>query len=86
MAANKILSDMVPFAPEGIRGEEVTVIIRLPDGMELETTGTFESAEWTHDWTQLPPAVGDTNYHYESGEKHFTLRLKQLKDEVKRIK
>jgi len=75
---------MVPFVPPDAKGKEVTVTISLPDGSEIVTTGTFESAEWDTNVEDIT-VMGNAKREFYVSDRRFTLRLRRLVKMLKRI-
>jgi hypothetical protein len=54
-------------------GRQVEVIIRMPDGTEYVTVGTFREASMDTDVTEVPMEDGTT--HFVLSDQHFHLHL-----------
>lgn len=71
----------VPAKQVPQEGDEVTVIIIMPDGTELVSTGTFERAEWNTDLQEAPRTSWDPwPAEYIKGETTLDLRLRRVNE------
>ena len=65
----------MPNGPQD--GDEVTVILILPDGQRLESKGIFESAEWETEVEDVS-VRGDMVRKYIPVDRSLTLRLRRV--------
>lgn len=62
-------------------GDPITVIIILPDGSRLETTGVFGSAEWSNDYVEEPGLSWEHHCReFRKVETRFSLHLRHAEE------